>query len=219
MFRFRRDGSPRYDRSLLGPIDDVFSRAVKTYGSHPKSVAWRDEERQYRRFQIFAGLFDLAGRQSEFSVNDLGCGYGAMFDAYKDLPEFRSARYFGYDISDEMLRQARRSIRDERATFIRSHIATKEADFSLVSGTYNLNMGAKDAPWLDYVQENIIHLWGKTRLALGFNMLSIHATRREDTLYYADPEEMRAFCEENLDGTVRMVDRLEPDEMVIFVVR
>lgn len=213
------DGTPKYDKSLLEPVDRIFSLAVKAYGSDPKAVAWRDGERQQRRFQIFTGLFALAARQAGFSVNDLGCGYGAMFDAFKNLPEFRHARYYGYDISAEMIEQARASITDARATFIQSHVATEEADFSLVSGTYNLNMHAAEEPWMAYVEENIIHLWGKTRIALGFNMLSRHSPLRQETLYYFDPDYVLDFCQRNLDGTVRLVDRLAPNEFVIFVVR
>ena len=97
---------------------------MKTYGSDPKAVAWRDRERQLRRFQIFSGLFETVSVDSEFSVNDLGCGYGAMFQAYRDLSAFRTARYYGYDICTGMLQEARANISDPRATWIHSHEAT-----------------------------------------------------------------------------------------------
>ena len=113
---------------------------MKTYGSDAKAVAWRDRERQLRRFQIFTGLFETVSTDMGLSVNDLGCGYGAMFEAYRDLPAFQNAHYYGYDISTGMLHEARANISDPRAVWIHSHEATHDADFSFVSGTYNLNM-------------------------------------------------------------------------------
>jgi len=200
-------------------VNRIFSRSVKTYGSEPKAVAWRNKERQYRRFQIFAGLFEIVSGEAGFSVNDLGCGYGAMFEAYRDLPVFRNARYYGYDISQEMLHEARSQLPDSRASWIHSHEATEEADFSFVSGTYNLNMDASPELWRAYVEKNLLQLWSKTRIALGFNMLSVHSPKRQKTLYYADPDHFYAFCCANMGGRVRVVDRLAPEEFVIFVLR
>ena len=207
------------DSALLKPVNLVFSQAVKKHGSKPKSVAWSSEEKQLRRFQIFAGLFSLIPPGTGFSINDLGCGYGAMFAAYKDLPEFKNGSYFGYDISAEMLVEAKRQLEDPRASWIQNHQATEEADFSFVSGTYNLNMNADGEQWRLYVVTNLLQLWSKTRLGLGFNMLSKHSPKRQNTLYYADPEHFFAFCAENMRGRVKMVNRLEPEEFVIFVLR
>ena len=212
-------GDPIYDKLLLDPVSSIYSRAVKKYGSKPKAVAWRDKKRQLRRFQIFSGLFSLVPSEAGFSINDLGCGYGAMFSAYRNMPEFTNSRYFGYDISADMLIEAQKQLHDPRATWIKSHIATEEADFSFVSGTYNLNMDADEKLWTSYIENNLLQLWSKTRVALGFNMLSIDSPKRQNTLYYADPEHFFAFCSKNMGGRVRLVDRLAPAEFVIFVVR
>ena len=192
---------------------------MKTYGSEPKAAAWRDRERQLRRFQIFSGLFEIVSADTGFSVNDLGCGYGAMFEAYQDLPAFRNAQYYGYDISAGMLQQARANISDPRAVWIQSHEATHRADFSLVSGTYNLKMNADADLWRQYVEENLLQLWSKTRVALGFNMLSALAPKRQKNLYYADPDYFLAFCRTQMGGRVRLVDRLAPEEFVVFIMR
>ena len=192
---------------------------MKTYGSEPKAAAWRDRERQLRRFQIFSGLFEIVSADTGFSVNDLGCGYGAMFEAYRDLPAFKNAHYYGYDISTGMLDEARANISDSRAVWIHSHEATHDADFSFISGTYNLNLNADVDLWRQYVEENLLQLWSKTRVALGFNMLSAHAPKRQKTLYYADPDHFLAFCRTHMSNQVRLVDRLAPEEFVIFVMR
>tara|TARA_Y100000780_G_C13661627_1_gene408879 strand:+ start:449 stop:1123 length:675 start_codon:yes stop_codon:yes gene_type:complete len=213
------DSSSIHDKMLLEPVNRVFSKSVKIHGSKPKAVAWNNQEKQFRRFQIFAGLFPLIPSETSFSINDLGCGYGAMFAAYKDLPEFKNGSYYGYDISIEMLLEAKKHLDDPRASWIQSHLATEEADFSFVSGTYNLNMDADKDQWRTYIENNLLQLWSKTRLALGFNMLSAHSPKRQKTLYYADPEHFLAFCTKNMNGRVQLVNRLAPEEFVIFILR
>ena len=75
------------------------------------------------------------------------------------IREEHGVRYFGYDISAEMLIEAKRQLPDPRATWIQSHIATALADFSFVSGTYNLNMEADEELWRMYVEDNLRQLW------------------------------------------------------------
>lgn len=208
------------DTKLLQPVAKLFDRSMQVFGANHKAVAWRDPIRQFRRFQVFSGLMtsveDAAGHTS---VNDLGCGYGAMFQAFADLPPLKNGKYIGYDISEEMLSAARKRIRDLRASFIHSHIATEEADYSFVSGTYNMKLDADDDPWREYIEDNLIQLWSKSKRALGFNMLSSLNPRREQTLYYADPEHFTEFCRRNISPNLRRIDTMAPDEWTIFMMR
>ena len=99
------------------------------------------------------------------------------------------------------------------------HVATREADYSFVSGTYNMKMFATEAEWTEMVKENLRDLWSKTKVALGFNMLSTTSPYRENTLCYFDPVDILQFCRRELTGNVRTIDRLEPNEFVIFAMR
>lgn len=202
---------------ILAPVAKSYDLALKHYGPKHKAVAWRNEERQQRRFHIFFGLLAYDTARDDITINDLGCGYGAMFDTFKELPQFRDGTYFGYDISRSMIAAAKKEILDPRAIFINSHLATEKADYSFVSGTYNMKMQAHDRDWRDYIEENLVHLWSKTRIGLGFNMLNVQSPLREKTLFYADPDHFIAFCEKYLKGQIRMVDLLHPNEFVIFV--
>jgi SAM-dependent methyltransferase len=203
--------------SILAPVAHSFGWSVTKHGPVHRAVAWRDEERQYRRFQIFVGLLAYDVDRDDITINDLGCGYGAMFDTFKELPQFRDGTYFGYDISDAMVKAARENITDPRALFIQNHQATEKADYSFVSGTYNMKMTAEDVEWREYIEENLIQLWSKTRIGLGFNMLNIQSPLREKTLFYGDPDYFTEFCKKHLGGQVRMIDLLHPNEFVIFV--
>lgn len=208
------------DGQLLQPVAKLFDKSVQVFGANHKAVAWRDPILQFRRFQVFSGLMTSSeDAKGGVSVNDLGCGYGAMFHAFADLPPLKNGKFFGYDISSEMLAVARKHIRDPRATFIQSHVATEEADYSFVSGTYNMKLGAKNERWREYVEDNLVQLWSVTKRALGFNMLSSHNPRRETTLYYADPEHFTEFCRRNISPNLRRINNMSPEEWTIFIVR
>ena len=132
---------------LLDPVARTFSLGIKAFGAHHKALAWHDAERMQRRFDIFAGLIMDIPEERPISVNDHGCGYGAMFDSFKNLKALKRGRYYGYDISPEMIDEARKRHPDPRAEFMVSHVATNEADYSFVSGTWNMKMWASDADW------------------------------------------------------------------------
>lgn len=68
-----------------------------------------------------------------FSINDLGCGYGALLD-YLDARGFKTD-YTGIDVSPEMVRAA--ALRFEgraNADFICAARIDREADYSVASG-------------------------------------------------------------------------------------
>ena len=204
---------------LLKPVADSYQWAIKKYGPVHRAVAWRDRERQQRRFNIFAGVFSHTTNRDNITINDLGCGYGAMFNTYKKLPQFTNGKYFGYDISDAMIEAAKKKEDDPRALFIQSHKATENADYSFVSGTYNMKMDADEDEWLKYIEESIMHLWSKTKISMGFNMLNIESPLRENTLYYADPNHFIKFCKKHLSGSVNMINLLHPNEFIIVIIK
>jgi SAM-dependent methyltransferase len=214
-----KKASPNYDAALLDPVARTFTRGLAVFGAHHKALAWHDADRMQRRFQIFRGLLADIPEDRPITVNDHGCGYGAMFEAFRDLPALKTGRYYGTDISREMVEEARRRIADPRAVFEMSHVATHDADYSFVSGTWNMKMWADDVEWRGFVLGNLKDLWSRTRVALGFNMLSVKNPWREPTLYYADPEDIVNFCRRELTPNVRTVDRLEPREFVVFLLR
>ena len=53
-------------------IDNYYTGKIRKYGANPKGVDWSDEESQFIRFEQLSKLF----KESVFSINDIGCGYG-----------------------------------------------------------------------------------------------------------------------------------------------
>jgi SAM-dependent methyltransferase len=90
----------------LSEVADLYSDNLDAHGVSPMSVGWRDEAQQRLRFEKLAAVIDRETRQQGFTVNDLGCGYGAMFGYLDQLGAPRLEQYIGYDISQKMLAAA-----------------------------------------------------------------------------------------------------------------
>ena len=70
----------------------------------PKGVDWASKYSQETRFIQLLKV--MPSSNDKFSLLDFGCGYGALFRFIKKKYPYMS--YYGYDISSEMLRKAKR---------------------------------------------------------------------------------------------------------------
>ncbi|MDP6120862.1 MAG: methyltransferase domain-containing protein, partial [Rhodospirillales bacterium] len=141
---------------LLAPVATVYDLQLDHHGIEARGVLWRNEENQRMRFEVLAGIIEAEDDKGGITVNDLGCGYGAFFTFLEDRPAMTDGRYYGYDISEDMVKAARQSIQDRRVTFSHSLVATHYADYSFASGTYNLKLDNDEAAWKKYVKESLI---------------------------------------------------------------
>ena len=204
-------------RSMLEPVLASFEKRVAQFGADPRSAFWKDEEWQKRRYDILSRLFDEPDRLGGISITDFGCGYGAFFDYLADRPVMKNSRYTGIDMSAAMIEEANARIRDSRATFQSHLISTETADYTVVCGTYNMNLGANRDEWADYVKASLEQLWSKTTKAMGFNMLRFDAPDQYPGLYYADGMEFVKFCNETLSPDITYTDdRPLPDWTIII---
>ena len=173
-----------------------------------------------RRYRHEFGLKRVGGEDlnGPITINDLGCGYGALFDLIKDEPMMQSGRYIRYDISQDMINAALKQHTDARATFILSPVATEVADYSFVSGTYNMSMGASTALWTHYIKTSLDTLWKKTAKVMAFNLLDAASPNKLDDLYYA---ERGTFLKHalTLSPEVEIIDDYPLDEFTIVVTR
>ena len=205
---------------LLAPVARIYGRRLDQCGASAKGVFWKGEVWQRRRFERLCDIFAPADMASGgVSINDLGCGYGALFEYLREFPVLRGSRYYGYDISQEMIAACRDRISDPRASFHRKMWASKRADYSFASGTYNLHGNADEDQWLEYVEASLRQLWHRTDKALAFNMLRLDEKEKYDGLYYTDPERVRAFCVKYLSEDVEMFDESPMPDVTFFVRR
>jgi len=172
----------------LSAATRIYEKRLAEFGASPKGVLWKDVEGQLLRFELLAGIIPVEAATRPISVSDLGCGYGALFDFLLTLPGVKIASYRGYDVSRAMLEQAAKRITDPRAVFARSEEALEVADYSFVSGAYNLIAQAGIPEWRDYAAHSLIRLWDRTAKGLAFNMLNADRPVAVGNLYRTPPD-------------------------------
>jgi SAM-dependent methyltransferase len=170
---------------ILAAVERYYTAKFEEHGATPRGVDWNSQDSQDLRFEQLAYL--LLDERGAFSVNDLGCGYGALAE-FLERRGF-DASYTGYELSTSMVAHARARARGNRRLRFREGHGMEPADYSLASGIFNVKLDFHDDAWTAYVQKTLDDLAEASGRGFAFNMLTSYsdADRRRPDLYYADP--------------------------------
>ncbi len=196
-------------------VASYYSNKLAQYGETPRGVDWNSADSQELRFEQLCRIFsDL----EEFSLNDLGCGYGALYDFLsKKYPKFT---YVGIDISREMIQAAQKIPRvGQQARFIVSDIPDGIADFGFASGIFNVRLQRPIAEWYVYLEKTLDVLDRTSRFGFAFNCLTSYADveKMRDYLYYANPCEIFDLCKHRYSRNVALLHDYGLYEFTILV--
>lgn len=204
---------PGVDQAL-DAVGKLYTQGLAEHGVASKAVGWKDEKSQVLRFEQLARVLDDA--EGAVTVNDWGCGYGAMFGFLDRRLGERLGRYVGYDISGEMIEAAQSVVTDERATFVvGSHV--EPADYTFVSGTFNVRFETPEQEWREWVEARLRGLTAASTRGVAFNLLSTYVDWKEDHLFYADPRHFFDFCKRELSPRVALLHDYPLYEWTILV--
>jgi SAM-dependent methyltransferase len=186
--------------SFVEAAERYYSGRFEQHGATAAGVDWRDEASQMLRFEQ---LLRVVVPASGTSLNDYGCGYGALA-AYLDEGDL-TVDYVGFDVSPSMVQHARATFPQRR--FVTSEEELPVADYTVASGIFNVKLDAEPAAWREYVIETITRLRAHSRRGLAFNMLTSYSDpdRMRDDLYYGDPSFFFDWCERNLSRHVALL--------------
>jgi hypothetical protein len=187
----------------LAGVEALYTANLAEHGTRSASVGWPNPEAQQLRFDKLASVITADPLEGPITVNDWGCGYGAMF-RYLD-ERFTLGGYTGYDISADMLNAAAAFVDDSRARWVQGSEVTETADYSFVSGTFNVRMEASEAAWQRYVEDTLKVLAQRSRRGFAFNLLTSYVDWRKDDLFYADPAHFFTFCRQHISRYVTLL--------------
>ena len=176
---------------LLARVGDYYSSALERHGATPAGVDWSSAASQALRFEQLTRLFDL---EAAASVNDYGCGYGALLEFLR-AHGFRG-RYQGCDVSAVMRAAAReRHAADPQAEFV-DEPDLAPADYTFCSGLFNVKLDHDERTWRAYVFDTLERLRAASTKGYAFNALTSYADpeRMRPDLHYADPRELFDHC-------------------------
>lgn len=161
---------------ILGDVSAYYGAKLTAHGATPGGVDWSSAASQRTRFEQLLSVCD--GGPARFSLNDLGCGYGALLGFLRERAI--DVEYRGHDIAPEMIAAARALYPD--AVFVGPGSALDVADYTVASGIFNVKLATPADAWRDYIVHTIDELARLSRRGFAFNMLTS----------YSDPERMRA---------------------------
>ncbi|MGC2854619.1 class I SAM-dependent methyltransferase [Novispirillum sp. DQ9] len=203
----------------LERIGRAYGSAVERHGPRAGGVGWSSETGQMLRLRVLMRILDDAPPAVPVSIADLGCGYGALWPLLAGHAAPRVAAYTGYDICRPMIARARALHgADPRVRFLLADAALEDADYGMVSGTFNFRDGESEADWVAYLRASLRAFAGCCRKGLAFNLLHRRTARHLKSMYYADPAEMAAFARTIArGGTVAVIDDYLPDDFTVLV--
>lgn len=185
----------------LSPIAELYSESLKKHGMTPMGVGWRDDDSQRLRF---SKLLEVVDCSPPFSVNELGSGYGALFEYLREN-EMPIKAYRAHEISAEMLLAAEKRIGgNDMVQLTDSSQLDRMADYSFASGIFNVRFEYDDAEWTKYILDTLSNLNTHSINGFSFNLLSTYVDFREPHLYYGDPLFFFDYCKKNFGKFVSL---------------
>lgn len=200
---------------ILAEIAKYYSAKLAEHGVTPCGVDWNGKESQVLRFEQLSKVIHQPGG---FTLNDLGCGYGALFE-YVGL-YYQDFFYNGFDVSSDMIRAAQaRYANSSNARFFVAAAPPGPADYGIASGIFNVRLGRSDAEWHDYLEATLDVLDRTSRLGFAFNSLTSYsdAEKMLDYLYYADPCALFDLCKRRYSRHVALLHDYGLYEFTILV--
>jgi len=199
-------------------LEDVaryYAAKLAEYGETPRGVDWNGEQSHVLRFSQLTKLIDSASR---FSINDLGCGYGALFGYLTS--RFQEFDYRGYDVSADMVQvAARRYAAKCNARFLTASEPEELADYGIASGIFNVRLGHGDVEWRGHMETTLNVLDRTSRKGFAFNCLTSYSDvdKRKDYLYYANPCDVFDLCKRRYSRHVALLHDYGLYEFAVLV--
>lgn len=200
---------------FLDDVAEYYSSALRKHGPSPRGVDWNSEDGQRVRF---AQLSKLITEPDRWSLNDLGCGYGALAEYLCE--RFPAVDYAGFDISSAMIAAARERYAGTRN--IRFEVAPacdRVADYAVASGLFNVKLATPASAWREYLEATLENLHGSSRKGFAFNCLTSYSDveRLRDDLYYEDPCRLFDLCKRRYSRDVALLHDYGLYEFTILV--
>jgi SAM-dependent methyltransferase len=201
--------------SIHSSVAKYYSEKLHEHGDTPRGVDWNGEHGQALRF---AQLLRVTDHTCVYSINDLGCGYGALYEYLQN--QGGTFNYHGYDVAEDMVLAARK--RHATASNADFHVAaapTQVADYGVASGIFNVRVDRTDADWMLYIRSTLDLMHQSSRRGFAFNCLTSYsdADRMKDYLFYADPCVLFDFCKRSYSRNVSLLHDYDLYEFTILV--
>jgi len=201
--------------SILSRKREHYDQEIQRHGCTATGVGWNSRESQEMRFRQLLKVADLT---IPFSINDFGCGYGALVGYLeKEADPFQ---YCGFDISPEMIREAKELYGQTKGvSFVGRESELSPADYTVASGIFNGMFETPVPEWEAYILETLATLDALSQKGFAFNLLTRYSDQElmRSDLYYADPAFLFDHCKTKFSRFVTLLHDYPLYEFTILV--
>lgn len=193
-------------------IEEYYTGKVRQFGCTPFGVDWTCTATQEMRFVQLLKLCDF---RAPFTVNDLGCGYGALAGFLRRRDGTCAIDYLGIDLSTEMVRRARAQWRGvDGIRFVKGSASPRVADYSVASGIFNVRLATPVDAWEAFVRETLRQMAATSRRGFAVNLVN---SLPRDGLYTTSPDPWVQYCDTELGADAKVLEGYGMHEFSLLV--
>ncbi|MDI1273584.1 trans-aconitate 2-methyltransferase [Polaromonas sp.] len=204
---------------LHADIECYYTQKVLAHGATPLGVDWTCRPTQELRFVQLLKLCDF---RQPFSLNDVGCGYGALLAFLARRHRGAQVDYLGTDLSQAMIDRAKLSWRPSiRSRFVVTGGIPRVADYSVASGIFNVKLEQPAARWTVFIKQMLAAMHATSRLGFAVNFLAPMGPSMQNIpeLYRTSPEIWVRYCKRQFNTKVELASDYGMSEFTLLVRR
>ena len=198
-------------------ISNIYNKRFSNYNNTPKGVFWNSKLSQDLRLNIILDKILNNSKSEEFSIADIGCGYGRFYEILKERNLDDKVKYHGFDINQKIINFCKNNKDFVNVKFGISALPFDDTDYVVMSGTYNLTPTNDISLWEDYIIKNLTNNWKFVRKAMIFNCLIKEKRKIEKKLYYTELSWIQKICERNFCDPEVIKHNLLKDDITIIL--
>ena len=202
---------------LHADIRQYYSQKIQRHGPTPLGVDWPCQPTQELRFIQLLRLCDF---KAPFSLNDVGCGYGALLAFLAKRHRGKKVDYLGIDLSPAMIAEAHQLWRKRRNTeFIIANTPPRIADYSVASGIFNVKLNQPEALWTQFIEKTLTTMHATSRRGFAVNFLAplAEGATGKPELYRAPSTLWGRYCEQAFGAAVEVLGSYGMREYTLLV--
>ena len=119
-------------------ISKIYSKRFKNYNNTPKGVFWNNKLSQDLRLNIILDKVLVISQEHHFSLADVGCGYGRLYNLIEERGLQNKISYYGLDINKDFISFCKKHLIIKYGTLQNKIAAPQIVDFVIMSGTYKM---------------------------------------------------------------------------------
>lgn len=200
--------------SRIDKIKKHYGPRIVPWRANFDVLDWAGPNTQRVRFEVLTRYVNFAGKTTQKTLLDVGCGLGDLAEFLRD--KNLKVNYTGVDILEEMLTRARQANPDER--FVRADIFSDELamagegfDVVFCSGALNLNLGNN----MRFVRVALGRMLAMADEVLVVNFLHSRKPPVDPRYFAYRPEDIIEILQP-ICGTLRLIDDYLENDFTIL---